>query len=84
MHSPGGPHNQTIAGVAVALKQASTAEFQLYARQVCSNAKALADALHRLGYKIVTDGTMNHLVLWDLRPQKLTGSKFERVCDLAQ
>ncbi|KAI9092378.1 serine hydroxymethyltransferase [Phlyctochytrium arcticum] len=77
----GGPHNNTIAGIAVALKQACSPEFKQYARQVKANASALAESLKQKGYKIVTDGTDNHLVLWDLRPQALTGSKMEKICD---
>ncbi|KAI9142087.1 serine hydroxymethyltransferase [Paraphysoderma sedebokerense] len=79
----GGPHNNTIAGIAVALKQVASPEFKTYAQQVKKNARALADALSKFGYKIVTEGTDNHLVLWDLRPNKLTGSKIEKICDLA-
>ncbi|ORZ37441.1 pyridoxal phosphate-dependent transferase [Catenaria anguillulae PL171] len=78
----GGPHNNTIAGVAVALKQVADPKWKAYAQQVRRNAAALAARLKELGYKIVTDGTDNHLVLWDLRPVKLTGSKLEKVCDL--
>lgn len=77
----GGPHNNTIAGVAVALKQAATPEFKQYAKQVRTNAVAVADTLKGHGYKLVTDGTVNHLVLWDLRPVGLTGSKMEKMCD---
>jgi len=77
----GGPHNNTIAGIAVALKEAASPEFKLYANQVCANAAALANALKSHGYKLVTDGTVNHLVLWDLRPVNLTGSKMEKICD---
>ncbi|TPX57992.1 glycine hydroxymethyltransferase [Spizellomyces sp. 'palustris'] len=77
----GGPHNNTIAAVAVALKQVASPEFKQYARQVKANAIALAEALKSKGYKIVTDGTENHLVLWDLRPNALTGSKMEKICD---
>ena len=79
----GGPHNNTIAAVAVALKQVASPEFKDYAKQVRLNARALAGRLQALGYKLVTDGTDNHIVLWDLRPQKLTGSKLERVCELS-
>ncbi|RUS34731.1 serine hydroxymethyltransferase [Jimgerdemannia flammicorona] len=79
----GGPHNNTIAAIAVALKQAATPEFRKYAQQVRANSKALAEALTNLGYKLATSGTDNHLVLWDLRPQKLTGSKVERICEMA-
>lgn len=78
----GGPHNNTIAGVAVALKQASTPSFVSYCRAVRSNAEALAEALKSYGYRICTDGTDNHIVLWDLRPQKLTGSKMEKICEM--
>ncbi|CAG8585262.1 9067_t:CDS:2 [Ambispora gerdemannii] len=79
----GGPHNNTIAGVAVALKQAASPEFQGYAKQVRVNAVALADALNGYGYKLMTGGTENHLILWDLRPLHLTGSKLEKICDMA-
>ena len=77
----GGPHNNTIAAVAVALKQVASPSFKEYAKQVRANAKALGERLKELGYKIVTDGTDNHLVLWDLRPIGLTGSKMEKICD---
>ncbi|KAF9393305.1 Serine hydroxymethyltransferase, cytosolic [Podila verticillata] len=80
----GGPHNNTIAAIAVALKQAASPEFKLYAKQVIANSKALAANLISHGYKIQTDGSDNHLILWDLRPLKLTGSKVERICDIAQ
>jgi len=48
---------------------------------VRANARALAAALVARGYTIVTGGTDNHLVLWDLRPLRLTGSKMERLCE---
>ncbi|CAI2179705.1 2874_t:CDS:2 [Funneliformis geosporum] len=78
----GGPHNNTISAIAVALKQAASPEFQQYAKQVCANAKALGEALISHGYKLVTGGTDTHLVLLDLRPVKLTGSKVEKICDM--
>ncbi|KIJ63211.1 hypothetical protein HYDPIDRAFT_93018 [Hydnomerulius pinastri MD-312] len=78
----GGPHNNTIAAVATALLQVSQPEFKEYARQVISNARTLASSLLEHGYKLQTGGTDNHLVLWDLRPLGLTGSKVEKVCDL--
>ncbi|RKO92644.1 serine hydroxymethyltransferase [Blyttiomyces helicus] len=77
----GGPHNNTIAGIAVALKQAASPAFKEYAIQVKANARALGETLVKRGYKLVTDGTENHLVLWDLRPNGLTGSKMEKICD---
>lgn len=79
----GGPHNNTIAAIAVALKQAASPEFRQYANQVRKNAKALADRLMEHGYTLVTNGTENHCILWDLRPQDLTGSKLEKLCDYA-
>ena len=57
-------------------------EFKAYSKQTKANAVALADALMKNGYKLVTDGTENHLVLWDLRPCGLTGSKMETICDM--
>jgi glycine hydroxymethyltransferase len=72
----GGPHNHQIAALAVALKQVNTPEFKAYAKQVKANAVAIGDALMAKGYKLVTDGTENHLVLWDLRPLGLTGMIF--------
>jgi glycine hydroxymethyltransferase len=77
----GGPHNNTIAAIAVALKQVASPSFKEYSQQVRKNAKSVADALLSKGYKLVTDGTDNHLVLWDLRPIGLTGSKMEKICD---
>lgn len=78
----GGPHQNTIAGIATALAQVDTADFKLYAKQIRANAKALATSLQRLGYKLVTDGTDNHLLLVDLRSHKITGNKVEKICDL--
>lgn len=79
----GGPHEHQIAAVATQLKEVATPEFKQYAQQVRANAKALAERLKEKGYKLVTDGTENHLVLWDLRPQGVTGSKIEFLCDKA-
>jgi len=77
----GGPHNNTIAGIAVALKQAADPAFKEYAKQVRANAAAMAGVLFKHGYRLQTDGTENHLILWDLRPIGLTGSKIEKICD---
>ncbi|KAJ2758730.1 glycine hydroxymethyltransferase shm1, partial [Coemansia nantahalensis] len=78
----GGPHNNTIAGIAVALKQANTPEFVQYSKQVRANTQALAARLVSYGYRLSSGGSDNHLVLWDLKPQGLTGSKIEKVCEL--
>lgn len=61
----GGPHENNIAGVAIALKEASTPAFKAYAKQVVKNAKTLADELSRLGWHIVSGGTDSHLILMD-------------------
>ena len=79
----GGPHNHTIAGLAVALKQAASPEFKAYQKQVLSNCQALAKALQSRGYELVTGGTDNHLVLMDCRPKGVDGSRVERVMELA-
>jgi len=62
----GGPHNHTTAAIAVALKEASTPEFKEYAKQVVKNSKALAEELIKRNYKIISDGTDNHLFLVDI------------------
>lgn len=77
----GGPHEHQIAGVATQLKEVMTPEFKVYAAQIRANAKALGNKLTSMGYTLATGGTDNHLVLWDLKPQGITGSKFEKVCD---
>lgn len=79
----GGPHNHQIAALAVALKHAASDEFKLYAKQVVANAQALGKVITDAGYKLVTGGTDNHLVLWDLRPTGVSGAKMEKVCDAA-
>ncbi|EME30478.1 glycine/serine hydroxymethyltransferase [Galdieria sulphuraria] len=75
----GGPHNHQIAALAVQLAQVNTPEFREYAKQVILNAQALAEKLNSLGYHLATSGTENHLILWDLRAQSLTGSKAEKL-----
>merc|ERR1719326_2029056 len=75
----GGPHNHQIAGLATQLKEVATPEFKEYCKQVKANAAALAAFLVGKGYKLATEGTENHLMLWDLRPLGLTGSKMEKV-----
>jgi len=78
----GGPHENQIAAIAVAMLEAQQVEFKHYVIQLKLNAKTLAAALIKLGHTIVTGGTDNHLFLWDLRPFNLTGSKVEKACDL--
>ncbi|KJH46284.1 glycine hydroxymethyltransferase [Dictyocaulus viviparus] len=78
----GGPHNHTITGIAVALKQCLSQEFVNYARQILLNARALAAKLVDLGYTLATGGTDNHLCLVDLRPKGIEGAKAERILDM--
>ncbi|KAL1808381.1 hypothetical protein ACET3Z_025371 [Daucus carota] len=78
----GGPHNHQIGALAVGLKQAASPAFKAYAKQVKANAVAVGKYLMSKDYTIVTGGTENHLVLWDLRPLGLTGNKVEKLCDL--
>ncbi len=73
----GGPLMHVIAAKAVAFKEAMTEEFKEYARQVIANARALAEELARLGFKIVSGGTDSHIVLVDLRDKNLTGKQVE-------
>jgi glycine hydroxymethyltransferase len=69
----GGPHNHTTAAIAVALKEASTEDFRAYAHQVVKNAKALAAALNEHGFRLISGGTDNHLILIDVTPRGITG-----------
>ena len=73
----GGPHNNVISAVAVALKEASTPEFHEYILNVKNNTKLLGEELVDLGYQLCTNGTENHLLLLNLRNQGITGSKVE-------
>jgi len=79
----GGPHNNQIAALAIALDEASRPAFRVYAKQVLKNARALAKSLADYGLTVVGGGTDSHLLLVDVRPLGLTGDvaevKLERV-----
>ena len=77
----GGPLMHIIAAKAVALGEALTDEFKEYQTQVVKNAKILSEELLKGGFKIVSGGTDNHLMLIDLRPFNITGKEFERRLD---
>ena len=77
----GGPHNQTITALAVALKLAQAPEFKEYQVQVLKNAKTLAQKLKDLGFDLATGGTDNHLVLVDLRNKGIDGARVEKVLE---
>jgi glycine hydroxymethyltransferase len=79
----GGPLMHVIAAKAVAFQEALSEEFRLYQRQIVLNAKALASALVQRGFKIVSGGTDNHLMLVDLCPQAITGKEAEEALDIA-
>lgn len=78
----GGPHNNHIAALAIALKQVATLEYKAYIQQVKKNAQALASALLRRKCRLVTGGTDNHLLVWDLTPLGLSGKNYEKVCEM--
>jgi len=81
----GGPHNNTIAGISVALKEAMSPEFKTYQHQVVKNSKKLAESLLSKGYTLVSGGTDNHLMLVDLRPQNIDGARVDAIlekCDI--
>jgi glycine hydroxymethyltransferase len=73
----GGPLMHVIAAKAVAFKEAMTAEFRDYQKQVVENARAMVETFLARGYKIVSGGTDNHLFLVDLSPKGLTGKQAE-------
>jgi glycine hydroxymethyltransferase len=79
----GGPLEHVIAAKAVALLEALQPEFKTYAAAVVKNARALAAALVKRGYAIVSGGTDSHLMLVDLRPKALTGKDAEQLLDRA-
>ena len=78
----GGPHNNQIAALAVALREASEPSFKQYIQHVKANAAYLAKELVARGMTICTGGTDNHMVLWDCRPLGVTGSKMERLLEV--
>ncbi len=73
----GGPLMHVIAAKAVAFKEALTEEFNAYQRQIVANARALAQGLIQRGFRLISDGTDNHLMLVDLSPKNLTGRDAE-------
>ncbi|TYJ47096.1 hypothetical protein E1A91_A02G164100v1 [Gossypium mustelinum] len=77
----GGPHNHTITGLAVALKQATTPVYKAYQEQVLSNCSKFAQTLARKGYELVSGGTENHLVLVNLKNKGIDGSRVEKVLE---
>ncbi|MBV7670966.1 serine hydroxymethyltransferase [Streptomyces halstedii] len=79
----GGPHNQTTAAIAVALKEAATPEFGAYAHQVVANARALGEEMAARGFDLVSGGTDNHLLLADLTGKDVPGKVAAKALDRA-
>ena len=77
----GGPLEHVIAGKAVCFGEALKPEFKAYQHQVAANATALAQALKDEGFKLLTDGTDNHLMLVDLRGMDVSGKELQNRCD---
>ena len=73
----GGPLEHVIAAKAIAFSEANSKEFTVYAKQVVANAQAMANAFTEKGYKIISGGTDNHLMLIDLRSKGITGKEAE-------
>jgi glycine hydroxymethyltransferase len=80
----GGPQMHVIAAKAVAFKEALSDEFKAYQRQIVANAAALAAALMGRGFRLLSGGTENHLMMMDLRDTELTGKVAEETLDAAR
>jgi len=79
----GGPHDNTTAAIAVALKEAATDSFKRYTAQILKNAKTLADSLMAKGFTLITNGTDNHLMLLDLTNKNISGKTAAKALDKA-
>jgi glycine hydroxymethyltransferase len=80
----GGPLMHVVAGKAVAFREALTPEFRVYQKKIVENAGTLARALMDEGFRLVSGGTDNHLMLLDLRDTEITGKKAQECLDLAR
>ena len=77
----GGPLEHIIAAKAVCFKEALKPEFVTYQKQIVKNAEALSEALEAKGFKLVTNGTDNHLMLVNLKDTEITGKELQNKCD---
>ncbi|GGJ49761.1 serine hydroxymethyltransferase [Deinococcus roseus] len=77
----GGPLEHVIAAKAVSFNEALQPEFKEYAAQIIKNAQALSNEFVKLGYRVVSGGTDNHLFILDLRPQGINGTKATKLLD---
>jgi glycine hydroxymethyltransferase len=79
----GGPHNHVTAGIAVAANEASRPEFKAYAQAIVENARTLGAALAERGFRVITGGTDNHLLLLDVTSKGVTGKQLAQALDRA-
>jgi glycine hydroxymethyltransferase len=79
----GGPHNHTTAGIAVAAKEAQAPAFKTYAKCVVDNARVLGEVLSARGFRLITGGTDNHLLLIDLTPKNIGGKPYAQALEKA-
>lgn len=79
----GGPHNNVTAAIALTFKLAQAQSFKNYQKQILKNSRALAEALKKLGFRLVTNGTDNHLMIVDLRSNGLSGMEAENLLEQA-
>lgn len=77
----GGPHDHITAAKAVAFGEALKPEFKEYAKQVIKNAKLMAEEFVRLGYRVISGGTDNHLMIVDMTPVGISGKDCEQILD---
>ncbi len=81
--SQGGPLEHVIAGKAIAFAEALQPEFKTYAAQIIKNAQVLANEFIKLGYRVISGGTDNHMFVLDLRPLGVNGTKASKMLDAA-
>ncbi len=79
----GGPHEHQIAGIAVCLKEAADSSFRIYGKQIIKNARRLAEELQKKGFRLVSGGTDNHLLLIDLRGKSIFGKDAQELLEKA-
>jgi glycine hydroxymethyltransferase len=79
----GGPHEHQVAAIAVCLKEASSDSFSEYGKQVVKNCQLLAEELKQKGFKLVFDGTENHLLLIDMTSKGMSGKEAQELLEEA-
>jgi glycine hydroxymethyltransferase len=79
----GGPHDHTTAAIAVAAREAADPSFKTYAAAIVANARALGEALASRGFRLITGGTENHLLLVDMTPKNIGGKPYAQALERA-